>query len=89
MVNLEVIKENRYHSQKNHISKNERIYEDANGFRLTFYVNGLDIFAYYMGRYYLTTLEESQILEEIDILNYILEQCCDPYKVKEVDIEVD
>lgn len=71
MKNLEIIKEKRYYSRKNFESGNERVFEDSNGFRMSYYIKENNVFAYYMGRYYIFEIT-SETIEEIDLLNFVL-----------------
>ena len=76
-----------YSKNRNYNRKLERTFFDAKGFTLAFWSFGMEVYAYYMGRYYTGTMLIP--LEEIDIINYIKQQCNDPYKVKEIEEEFD
>jgi hypothetical protein len=76
-----------YYNKNKYIKSNERIFDSGNKFRLSYYVNDNKIYCYYMGRYYLGTMYGE--IEEIDLINSILTQCNDPYKVNEIEEIVD
>jgi len=75
------ITEQNYYSRNNNIKSIERTFDSSNRFRLSYYLNGNNVLVYYMGRYYASTALQSG-MEEIDLINLILLQCSDPYKVK-------
>ena len=74
-----------YSKNNNYDRKFEREFVDSNGFTIAFWISGKEVYVYYMGRYYTGTM--LILLEEIDIVIYIKQQCNDPYKVKEVDLD--
>jgi hypothetical protein len=49
-----------------------------NKFRLAYYVTVYNVYAYYMGTYYISDIVQG--LEEIDIMQAILAQCSDSRK---------
>lgn len=87
LLEFKSISESGYYPKLKYNRKFERNFEDANGFTLAFWVLGKEVYAYYMGRYYFGTMIIP--LEEIDIVSYIMQQCNDPYKVKELEEEFD
>lgn len=80
MVKFRMIPEGLYYKEKAKKVATEFATEIMN-FRISFFISNKDIFAYYMGRYYLGTMFEP--MEEIDIYNTILEQCSDPHVEKD------
>jgi hypothetical protein len=90
MVTFKPSSEQSYYSKNRFIKSLEKTYDSGNRFRLSYYISGNNVFVYYMGRYYIGTMLKSEI-EEIDLINLILTQCNDPYKVAEEEelIELD
>ncbi len=70
------IGEGTYYSRKKDISESTMFV--SNMFRLSYFVTMHNVFAYYMGSYYISDIVQG--LEEIDITDSILSQCSDPSK---------
>jgi len=88
MLQFKAIKETGYYSSNNYNRNTERTMFVDNKFRLSYFINGNNVFCYYLGVYYCATVPQSTKIEEIDLINLILEQCSKPELVAE-EIELD
>lgn len=67
------IGEQSYYTKKG--NNEETIMYVGNKFRLSYYITFSNIYAYYMGNYYISDIVAG--LEQIDLVNAILVQCSD------------
>lgn len=89
MLTFKPIKETGYYSPNNYTRNTERTMFVDNVYRLTYYINGNNVFCYYLGVYYCATVSQStKKIEEIDLINLIMEHCSKPELVAE-EIELD
>jgi hypothetical protein len=82
------IGERMYYNQKR--DNGEKIMFVKNKFRVSYYVTQYNVYAYYMGTYYVSYLVSN--MEKINIFDVILSQCSDPYVYKrkrEMNVELD
>jgi hypothetical protein len=87
MITFKPYTEQGYYSQKIYIKSNEKKFDYMNKFRLSYYIFGNAVYVYYLGRYYRGIMFGK--MEEIDLINSVILQCSDPYKVKEIEEEIE
>jgi len=56
---------------------------DYNGYRLAYYILDNNVYAYYMGQYYISLLRNNKFTEN-EIIEFILLGCSDPYKFETI-----
>lgn len=89
LLTFTAVNEQRYYSNLTRGKESENVY-DHNGFRLSYYMENGFLYCYYMGNYFFCDARIFNNLSETDILNEIIEQCSDPYKIKkDINIEID